>query len=160
VVRIDIDHHQLLGTHAEICFGYAQAPPQFDNACLGGGRQKAVRSVALDGMLRGFFTAEAAAGAGFLAVVFDRPVQRKDCISMTREGERSPEDIVAHAVPPFLAPKTKSLQKPSARARPTSRLIRFAVALANSRRCDGVSKCGLMAAKEIRQTVSASSVSP
>src|SRR5262249_31205600 len=54
-----------------------------------------------------------------------------------------------HAVPPLRAPWMKSEQNPSARALATSRLIRFAVVSANSRRCDGVSKCGDIAANEI-----------
>jgi hypothetical protein len=36
----------------------------------------------------------------------------------------------------------------------------LAVFSTNSRRCDGVSKCGLIAANEIMQLVSASMVSP
>src|SRR6516225_1634279 len=65
-----------------------------------------------------------------------------------------------HAVPPLRAPWMKSEQNPSARALATSRLIRFAVVSAKSRRCDGVSKWGDIAANEIRRLVSASSVSP
>src|SRR5262249_33376649 len=66
----------------------------------------------------------------------------------------------AHALPPRRAPKTKSLQKPSARAFATSRRTRFANSSANSRRWLGVPKCGVSDAVAIRQLVSASIISP
>src|SRR5262249_19617011 len=88
VARVDIDDHQLLGGHAEIGFGYAQAKQQFDVVGIGGGGAHTVRSVATMGMLGGAFAAQPAAGAHGLAVVGDRPPQWENSVAVARPGLR------------------------------------------------------------------------
>src|SRR5262249_23831344 len=162
MARVDIDDHQLLGGHAEVGFGYAQAKQQFDVVGIGGGGVNAVRGISTVRMLRGLFAAQPAAGAHRLAVVGERPPQWKNSVVPFRPGERGCEDGgVAHACPRCsCAPSTNLSHPPSARAFAIARLRRIAAPWVNSCKVSGTSKHGDIAANAARQETSASQVSP
>src|SRR5262249_28048076 len=99
VARVDVDHHQLVGTNREIGVGNGQPEPPLDHVGVVRGGVRAVRGELAMGMLRRLLATQPSTSADRLAVVRDWPPQWKHVVAAALPGVRVEEGGVAHAFP-------------------------------------------------------------